>query len=300
MLFPVSGVEAPVWLPVLVAFIISTFTSMGGVTGAFILLPFQVSVLGFTSPAVSPTNLIFNITAIPSGVYRYLKEKRFVFPLLFAITMGTFPGTIIGVIIRAKYLPDPKNFKLFAGIVLVYIAYRLLKDIFGNSKPANNIPTADKPADFRVSNARFSLRRVSFSFGRQNYSVPTMPLSIFCFFVGIVGGIYGIGGGSIIAPVLIVQFGLPVFAIAGVTLADTFISSVNGVIFYTVLGPYFAPDGVATQPDWLLGASFGIGGFIGIYLGTRLQKFIPAKFIKAILAISVTFISIKYIISFFN
>ena len=34
---------------------------MGGVSGAFLLLPFQVSVLGFTSPAVSPTNLIFNI-----------------------------------------------------------------------------------------------------------------------------------------------------------------------------------------------------------------------------------------------
>jgi hypothetical protein len=35
-----------------------------------------MSVLGFVSPSVTPTNLVFNITAIPSGVYRYLKERR--------------------------------------------------------------------------------------------------------------------------------------------------------------------------------------------------------------------------------
>ena len=66
MHFPVSGVDCPLWLPPLVAFVISLFTSMGGVSGAFLLLPFQMSFLGFTSPAVSPTNLVFNIVAIPA------------------------------------------------------------------------------------------------------------------------------------------------------------------------------------------------------------------------------------------
>ena len=70
MLFPVSGVEVnPVW-PFVVAFVVSFFTSMGGVSGAFLLLPFQVRFLGCTSPSVSATNQGFNIVAIPSGVYR--------------------------------------------------------------------------------------------------------------------------------------------------------------------------------------------------------------------------------------
>ena len=56
MHFAVSGVKTWVFLPPMVAFAVSFFTSMGGVSGAFLLLPFQVSVLGFTSPAVSPTN----------------------------------------------------------------------------------------------------------------------------------------------------------------------------------------------------------------------------------------------------
>jgi len=59
MIFPVSGVETAIWIPPLVGFVISFFTSMGGISGAFLILPFQVSVLGFTSPAVSPTNLVF-------------------------------------------------------------------------------------------------------------------------------------------------------------------------------------------------------------------------------------------------
>lgn len=48
MTFPLSGVQTWVILPPLVAFIVSFFTSKGGVPGAFLLLPFQVSVLGYT------------------------------------------------------------------------------------------------------------------------------------------------------------------------------------------------------------------------------------------------------------
>ena len=81
MYFPIAGVEVSPIIPFVVAFVVSFFTSMGGVSGAFLLLPFQVSVLGFTSPAVSSTNLVYNIVAIPSGVYRYIKEGRMAWPL---------------------------------------------------------------------------------------------------------------------------------------------------------------------------------------------------------------------------
>src|SRR5215211_7530325 len=67
MHFPVSGVEVNPLLPLLVAFAVSALTAPAGVSGAFLLLPFQVSVLGFTSPAVSPTNLVYNSFATPGG-----------------------------------------------------------------------------------------------------------------------------------------------------------------------------------------------------------------------------------------
>jgi len=49
MLFPISGVTVDPWIPSSVAFIISFFTSMGGISGGrSLLLPFQMSVLGYT------------------------------------------------------------------------------------------------------------------------------------------------------------------------------------------------------------------------------------------------------------
>jgi uncharacterized protein len=42
--------------------------------------------------------------------------------------------------------------------------------------------------------------------------------------VGVIGGIYSIGGGSIIAPFLVTVFGLPVYTVAGATLIGTFVT----------------------------------------------------------------------------
>jgi len=142
MLFPVAGIEVDFWIPPIVAFIISFFTSMGGLSGAFLLLPFQVSVLGFTSPSVSATNQLFNIVAIPGGVYRYFKEGRMVWPLTWAVIIGTLPGVFIGAILRIQFFPDPKNFKFFAGLVLLYIGSKLVKDLFTakTAKTANKKP----------------------------------------------------------------------------------------------------------------------------------------------------------------
>ena len=95
MIFPVSGVEVNPLIPPLIALVVSTFTSMGGVSGAFLLLPFQVSVLNFTSPAVSPTNLVYNIVAIPSGVYRFIREGRMNWPVAGRHHPGHPAGTLV-------------------------------------------------------------------------------------------------------------------------------------------------------------------------------------------------------------
>ncbi|MGA8020258.1 MAG: sulfite exporter TauE/SafE family protein [Desulfobacterales bacterium] len=118
MLSPVSGIEINPFIPSIVAFVVSFFTSMGGVSGAFLMHPFQVSFLGYTAPSVSGTDQVFNVVAIPSGVYRYIREGRMLWPLTLAVIIGTLPGVFIGAWIRIKYLPDPKNFKLFVGIVI--------------------------------------------------------------------------------------------------------------------------------------------------------------------------------------
>jgi len=315
--FPIADIQINPLLPPLVAFIISFFTSMGGVSGAFMILPFQVSVLGFNTPAVSATNQLFNIIAIPSGVYRYIKEGRMVWPLTWVVIIGTLPGVLIGAVLRCQYLPDPKNFKFFAGFVLLYISVRLFKDLVKKTRPEENKASAEEEFQkivrqyYKTNNRtdsdqnklpavivkKFNLSRIAYEFYGQTFDVNAMGIMLLSFTVGIIGGIYGIGGGSIIAPFFVSFFGLPVYTVAGAALMGTFVTSVAGVAFYIYLAPFY-PD-MAVSPDWALGILFGIGGAAGMYCGARMQKFVPAKAIKGILAGCILFIAVKYILDFF-
>jgi uncharacterized membrane protein YfcA len=321
MYFPVSGIEVRPALPLVVAFVISFVTSMGGMSGAFLLLPFQVSVLGFTSPAVSPTNLIFNIVAIPSGVYRYTREGRMAWPLTWVIIVGTLPGVAIGAIIRIKYLPNPRAFKLFVGCVLLYIGVRMLYELvqkkgLGKEKikameekfkqrvvqirqKRKAKVAAGLPADAVVKTVSASIHRIEYDFYGETYAFNTWGLLLLTFIVGIVGGTYGIGGGAIIAPFLITFYSLPVYTIAGSALMGTFLTSVVGVGIYTVMAPIYAHTGLAIAPDWKLGILLGIGGFAGMYCGSRAQKFVPGKVIRCILGLLITFLALQYVLQYF-
>lgn len=321
MYFPVAGIEIHPLIPLFVAFIISFFTSMGGVSGAFLILPFQVSILGFSSPAVSSTNHLFNIVAIPSGVYRYIKEGRMVWPLAWVVIIGTLPGVLIGALLRIHYLPNPKNFKMFAGLVLLYIGGRLLRDLSlkkrGNrakrsaeeefqrivKKYAESVlsDAKDKAEHFKLPTVRtkhFGLRRIVYEFYGQEFDIHVLGIMTLSFIVGIAGGVYGIGGGAIIAPFFVTFLDLPVYTVAGAALMGTFVTSFAGVLFYQLIAPFYPY--LAVSPDWLLGLFFGIGGFGGMYCGARLQKYVPAKIIKWILAASILFISSRYILGFFK
>lgn len=318
MTFPVSGVKTWVFLPPLVAFVVSFFTSMGGVSGAFLILPFQVSYLRFSTPSVSATNFVFNIVAIPSGVYQYIREGRMAWPLTWIVILGTLPGVFIGYYLRVIYLPDPRAFKLFVGIVLLYIGGRLIYEMTPRSKRgkekmkslevkfsehakrlkeerASRI-SAGLPPDAVVRTISFSPLKVEYEFWGERFSFNTPGIFLLAFIVGIIGGTYGIGGGAIIAPFCVAVFRLPVYTVAGAALMGTFLTSIVGVLFYSLV-PF---SNVPTAPDWPLGLLFGAGGFAGIYLGARSQKYVPQGIIKLILGLIILFLSGSYILQYFS
>jgi uncharacterized membrane protein YfcA len=313
MVFPVSGVETQLWLPPLVGMVISFFTSMGGVSGAFLILPFQVSVLGFTSPAVSPTNLVFNIVGIPSAVYRYFREGRMNWPLAWNIIVGTLPGLVAGMYIRILYLPDPRAFKIFAGCVLTYIGIRLILQVLkerGRSTAATEAEakmrrsaskagaSGEESSGSSVRTVSWSLSKTEYEFFGERFSFHTTGLFSLALVVGLVGGVYGIGGGAIIAPFIVAFFGLPIHTIAGATLMGTCVTSVGGALLYQFLGPRIG-TAQAVTPDWLLGFLFGIGGFVGMYFGASAQKYMPAYVIKPALAALITILGLRYVVGYF-
>jgi uncharacterized protein len=292
-LFPVAAVSTYIWLPPLVAFVVSYFTSMAGLSGAFLLLPFQMSVLGFTSPAVSPTNLVFNIVAIPSGVYRYHKEGRFNRELMLVVIAGTAPGVVIGGFIRLAYLPDPRPFKAFVGVVLLYVGIRLFMDFWRGRRAAPIESSQAAIADWTARTVSFDRRSLEIEFRGCKYRCSVTSLMALSLVVGVIGGIYGIGGGAIIAPFLVAIAGLPVHVVAGATLMATFATSVIGVLFYQAVAPFYG--NLVVAPDWMLGALFGIGGLGGMYLGARTQRYVPGTWLKLMLAIILGLVSASYI-----
>jgi uncharacterized membrane protein YfcA len=114
-----------------------------------------------------------------------------------------------------------------------------------------------------------------------------VPLALI---VGVIGGVYGIGGGSLLAPIL-VGMGLSVLAVAPATITVTFVTSVVGVVAFALLS---LGEGGSIAPDWTLGFAMGLGGLVGGYCGARLQGRLPEAAIRRILGALSVLLAIRY------
>ena len=75
--------------------------------------------LGTPSPAVTPTNLLYNVVATPGALYRYWRQGQTGGRLALVLIAGTLPGVIAGSIIRVELLPGPRVFDLVVAAVLI-------------------------------------------------------------------------------------------------------------------------------------------------------------------------------------
>src|SRR3954451_18319796 len=107
----------------LIAFAVATITTPAGVSGAVFLIPVQVSILGVPNPALTPTNLLYNVIATPGALLGYRGFDRALARLLVA---GTVPGVIAGAILRVTVLDGPREFFGVIAIVLLRIGIWLL------------------------------------------------------------------------------------------------------------------------------------------------------------------------------
>src|ERR1022692_1325653 len=108
------------------AFAIAVLATPAGISGAVLLLPFQVSVLGTPSPAVTPTNLLYNVLATPGALYRYWRQGQTGGRLTGVLLLGTLPGVIGGAVICVELLPSAHAFDLVIAAVLIPLGASLL------------------------------------------------------------------------------------------------------------------------------------------------------------------------------
>ncbi|MFB7398746.1 sulfite exporter TauE/SafE family protein [Streptomyces rubiginosohelvolus] len=232
--------------------LISVATAPVGVSGAVFLLPVQVSVLGVPSPAVTPTNLLYNVVAGPGALLRHHRAGTLRGPLTRLLVLGTVPGVVVGAVIRVFAVPGPSVFRLLIAVLLLPL---------GGWLCLRTLRRASRPAPAREPSSR---------------AVTRLAMA-----VGVAGGIYGIGGGSLLGPILVGR-GMPVAKVAPAALAATFVTSVVGAGTYAFLSLTTTGD---IAPYWSLGLACGLGGLCGGYLGARLQPRLPETALRLLLGV---------------
>ena len=241
---------------------VAVLATPAGISGAVLLLPFQVRVLDVPSLVATPTNLLYNVIATPGALYRYWRQKQTGGRLALILIAGTLPGVIAGTVIRVELLPGPRVFNLMVAAVLVPLGTWLVL-----TRPT----PPDQPA-------------------RAVRSIPIPLLVLLAAVVGCVGGIYGVGGGAILAPILIGSGRSP-SVVAPAALAATFVTSAAGVISFTILA---AQTGGAA-PDWPTGIALGLGGLAGGYTGARIQSRLPDAVIRRLVGVLATAVGLFFL-----
>ena len=221
------------------------------------LVPVQVSILGVANPAVTPTNLLYNLIAIPGGLAGYLRRTPDL-ALARILILGSVPGVVAGAILRVTALEGPDAFYAVIAVVLLPLGAWLL------------LGSADM--------------------GGGHQRVASGRLVALSLAVGVIGGVYGIGGGAILAPVL-VGLGFAAAEVAPATLLATFLTSIVGVATFALLS---IDQSGAVAPEWDLGIALGIGGLAGAYLGARLQPRLPDALIRRGLGLLCVGLGVRY------
>lgn len=256
----------PDWLAgALIAFGIATLSTPAGISGAVFLAPVQISLLDVANPALTPTNLLYNVLATPGGLVRFAQEGRLRTPLARALASGSVPGVVAGAIVRVELLPGRRAILLVVVAVLLPLGGWLLRTHAAPRATARPARDATRPARWTTWTAAA---------------------------VGLVGGIYGIGGGSLLAP-LLAAAGYPLALIAPAALATTFLTSVVGVLSFQLLQLAHGSGSIA--PDWALGLALGAGGLLGSYTGATLQPRVPERALRTLLGTACVAIAAIYL-----
>jgi uncharacterized membrane protein YfcA len=239
--------------------VVAVVTAPVGVSGAVFLLPVQLDVLRVPSPAVTPTNLIFNLVATPGALWRYWQARAIDIRLTGRLLIGTVPGVVIGSVVRVYAAPGDRVFRALAAAVLL-------------------------PLGVWLCTGRTVRARPRWTTGR--------PLAVAGLLVGVVGGIYGIGGGSLLGPML-VGAGLSVVRVAPAALASTLVTSSVGVASYALLSLIASGP---VRPEWIIGLACGLGGLVGGYVGAWLQPHLPEALLRALLGAIAAGLAALYIL----
>jgi uncharacterized membrane protein YfcA len=231
-----------------------TLGSMLGVGGGIIMVP-ALTFLNLSPTQAASTSLIAVMSTSISSTIEYSRQKRIDYTLGLEMAACAIPGGVFGAVLSEYLLED--TFKLYFGILLiltgVYILYKnsLLKD-------------------HRVKKHSLPLRVAVFaaSFG-----------------AGIISSLFGVGGGIIFVPAMLLVLGLTMHRAAPTSQLTLMMTAVAGVFTHSALG----------HPDYLQAVVLSAGAFVGAQIGARLSRMTKEMLLQRLLAVILMTIAILFI-----
>jgi len=248
-----------------------------GLGGGVILVP-ALLFFGITLnliPDLTPQNVvglsvIMMIFIGLSSTLSYMKTKTVDFKSAFIFFIGSIPGTILGAWVNKGL--DLPSFNLYFGILLVVLSLLLL------------VRKYLKPVQWFVKNGT----KRTFTDGDKTYvyGYPIWFALIFTFSVGFASGLFGIGGGSMLVPAMLLLFLFPPHVAVGTSMFMVFLSAIVNSATHISLG----------NVPWLYTIPVVPAAYIGAKLGARLNKKLNSEALVTALRIVLLILGIRSII----
>lgn len=295
----VSPIVVILW-SAFVGYIFSTIGAAGGILAGV----GHITVFGMKKAnMIKPMNQMLTVVTPLISTPLYLREKRIVVPAAIALGVGGIAGALFGSWASHTFLPDLKDYKPFFGALTLVIAARLWYEFTAKFQEGQKkVKEANKVFESKVKEAKASgnldqLKAVgvkfeemginnTFTFAGQIFKYNTLSPFIIGFLVAIVSSSMGVGGGFLLVPYLSSMLGFPMFIVAGTSVLSILVTSAASISNYLAMG---------SKLDWTMLSFEVVGIVIGTVLGAQLSKYIKAKYLKAVLAVVLTYIGIGYV-----
>ncbi|MBM7651947.1 sulfite exporter TauE/SafE family protein [Neobacillus cucumis] len=255
---------------ILIGIAASSLGSLIGMGGGIVVVPallYLATLPTFshlTPQVVVGTSLFTMIFTGLSSTLAYMKHKTVDYKSGFIFLIGSGPGSIVGAWVTEKL--DLHSFNIYFGVFILFIsAVLVVKDKL-------------KPIPFRkdkgIIRTYTDNSGTTFEYGYN----PILGILI-AFIVGFLSGIFGIGGGSLMVPTMILLFFFPPHVATATSMFMILPTSILSSITHISLG----------NVNWLYALALipgaWIGARVGVYLNTRFKSKTIVLLIRTILIV---------------
>ncbi|MGA3677493.1 sulfite exporter TauE/SafE family protein [Lysinibacillus agricola] len=263
---------------VIIALFSGLIGSLVGLGGGIILVPATLYIglnLGMI-PDITPQkvvglSVVMMIFTGLASTLSFMKSKTVDYKSGFIFFIGSIPGTMLGAWVNKGL--DLPSFNLYFGILLIILATILL------------VRDRLKPVKWFVKNGV----QQEFTDNEGNtfvYGYPIWFAIILTFGIGFASGLFGIGGGSMMVPAMIILFLFPPHVAVATSMFMVFLSSLVNSASHIYLG----------HVPWLYTIPVIPGAYIGAKLGAALNKRIKSDTLVVALRVILLLLGIRSII----